>query len=181
MTKIEAQLYTVASMHGLEAAGHDGISLGNLIRSVSENTQSLFGRAVNVDMGEKRDRMWSLRLRETESVPLALALNELLVNAHKHGTDAPLEIRAMPHDGGAIIEIANEVAPGARVPDLRAVAENGGGLGLVLALLPQENANLEFEHSGSRVSAILRLRHEVFSAAFDLPPSSLSGIIKGAS
>ena len=56
-------------------------------------------------------------------MPLALALNELLVNAHKHGSHEPLEIRASPDGKGLTIEIGNEVEPGARVPDLSAAAD----------------------------------------------------------
>jgi len=111
---LEAQLYTVASMHGLEGRGNSGIQLGSLIRSLSENTQSLFGKQVMVDIAE--DRLRYLRLQEADSVPLALALNELLVNAHKHGSREPLEIRAVPDGKGLVIEIANKVGRGRRAP-----------------------------------------------------------------
>ena len=162
LAKLETQLYTVASMHGLEAAGNGGILFGSLIRSLSENTQSLLGTRVKADVAE--DALRNLRLSEAESVPLALALNELLVNAHKHGSRGLLEIRATPDGKGVRIEIGNEVEPGARVPDLSAAAENGGGLGLVRALLPHERARLEFERTGSRITALVYLPAEVFDA-----------------
>jgi two-component sensor histidine kinase/PAS domain-containing protein len=161
--KLEAQLYTVATMHGLEAVGNGGISLRSLIKSLGENTQSLFGRKVKVGYGE--GHLGNLLLREAESVPLALALNELLLNAHKHGTGGPLEIRALREGQGVIVEIENQVEPDARIPNLRAAADNGGGLGLVRSLLPHEKASLDFERSGGRVSAIVRLPREVFDTA----------------
>jgi two-component sensor histidine kinase len=118
-------------------------------------------------VGYGEGHLGNLLLREAESVPLALALalNELLLNAHKHGTGGPLEIRALREGQGVIVEIENQVGPDARVPNLRAAADNGGGLGLVRALLPHEKASLDFERSAGRVSAIVHLPREVFDTA----------------
>jgi PAS domain S-box-containing protein len=160
-SKLEAQLCTVASMHGLEAVGDGGVTLRSLIGSLSENTHTLFGRSVNVEYAEEMEG--NLRLCEAESVPLALALNELLTNAHKHGRGGPLAIRAVREGKGVLVEVENQVDSDARIPDLDSGASNGGGLGLARALLPHANAKLDFERSGSRVSAIVYLPAEVFS------------------
>jgi two-component sensor histidine kinase len=165
---VEAQLSTIAAMHGIEALGGRGIELGNLVRSLNSNVHSLFGTSVKMDRVD--DGVWRLRLQEAESVPLALALNELLVNACKHGSNGSLEFSAARDGEELVITISNSAGQNARPPFDAAAGGNGngsGGLGisLVRALLPHDRAHLHYQQSGTRVEAILRLASDVFQPA----------------
>jgi two-component sensor histidine kinase/PAS domain-containing protein len=157
--QVEPQLRAIASVHGLKAGTDSAVRLGPLVKAVTDSIARLHGVKVEVMIA---DALRGLRLREEESVPLALVLNELLVNARKHGNGAPVEVRAAPEGETVMIAVANRVVDGARVPDLNGGNTQGHGIPLVRSLLPHDRASLEFQHAGGRVSAIVRLAPEVF-------------------
>jgi two-component sensor histidine kinase len=163
---VEAQLTAIAAVHGIEALGVRGIQFGNLVHSLNTSIQSLYGTSAK--LGSVDDRVWRLRLQETESVPLALALNELLVNACKHGSNGSLELSAAREGEELVIKIANNAGKNARPPDDPAASKhgngNGSGLGIALvrSLLPHDRARLHYQQSGARVEAILRLGPDIF-------------------
>jgi two-component sensor histidine kinase/PAS domain-containing protein len=157
--QVEPQLRAIASVHGLKAGTDSAVRLGPLVKAVTDSIARLHGLKVEVMIA---DALRGLRLREEESVPLALVLNELLVNARKHGNGAPVEVRAAPEGETVMIAVANRVVDGARVPDLNSGSTQGHGIPLVRSLLPHDRASLEFQHAGGRVSAIVRLAPEVF-------------------
>jgi two-component sensor histidine kinase/PAS domain-containing protein len=159
VAQVEPQLRAIATVHGLKAGTDAMVRLGPLVKSVTDNTVSLHGAKVDVAVA---DSLKALRLREEESVPLALVLNELLVNARKHGSGDPLEVQVAPDGQGVMLTVANNVASGARVPELNASGTDGHGISLVRSLLPHDRASLEFRHAGNRVSAIVRLAPDVF-------------------
>jgi PAS domain S-box-containing protein len=159
LKQIEKQLYAIATMYGLEASRDAGIYLGRLVRSVSTNAESLFGVRVNMVIGEHPLR--ALKLREEASVPVALVLNELLVNACKHGNDEQVEVRIAQDGGNVVIEVINSVAPDARMPNMEGGEKHGGGIALVRALLPHK-AHLEFRRSPSHVLATVSLAPDIF-------------------
>ena len=161
---VECQLSTIATVHGMEAQGGRGILLGKLVESLSDNVHALYGASMK--MGQDDDKVWQLRLLESESVPLALALNELLVNACKHGNRGSLEFSAAREGQELVIKITNNASQDARLPGGNGGGGNGSGLGieLVRSLLPHDKARLDFQRSGVRVEAILRLGPGVFEA-----------------
>jgi two-component sensor histidine kinase len=158
---VQAQLSTIATVHGIEALGGNGILFGNLVKSLRDNMQSVFGASVQMDdLG--KNGVWHLRLQETESVPLALALNELMVNACKHGSEGTCEFTAAREGDDLVIRIANNAGRNIRLP--RAEGANGSGLGIALvrSLLPRDKAHLHYQQSGPRVEAVLRLTPDMF-------------------
>lgn len=157
--QVEPQLRAIATVHGLKAGTDRAVRLGPLVKSVTDNIARLHGAKVEVTIA---DALRGLRLREEESVPLALVLNELLVNARKHGNGDLVEVRAAPDGESVVIVVANSVADGSRVPDMSSGSTPGHGIPLVRSLLPHDRASLEFEHAGDRMSAIVRLASEVF-------------------
>jgi two-component sensor histidine kinase len=157
--QVEPQLRAIAIVHGLKAGTDNAVRLGPLVKAVTDNIARLHGAKAEVTIA---DTLRGLRLLEEESVPLALVLNELLVNARKHGDGAPVEVRAAPDGETVVITVANSVANGSRVPDLNGGGAEGQGISLVRSLLPHDRASLEFENAGDRVSAIVRLAPEVF-------------------
>jgi two-component sensor histidine kinase/PAS domain-containing protein len=167
--QVEPQLRAIASVHGLKAGTDSAVRLGPLVKAVTDSIARLHGLKVEVMIA---DALRGLRLREEESVPLALVLNELLVNARKHGNGAPVEVRAAPEGETVMIAVANRVVDGARVPDLNGGNTQGYGIPLVRSLLPHDRASLEFQHAGDRVSAIVRLAPEVFGDDSATPGST---------
>jgi two-component system, sensor histidine kinase PdtaS len=162
---VEAQLAAIATVHGIEALGDSGILFGNLVRSLRDNVQSLYGASVKMDSGN--NGVWNLRLDESESVPLALALNELMINACKHGREGSLEFAAAQEGEDLVIRIANNAGRNTRLPrNNGGNGSNGHGLGIALvrSLLPHHMAHLHYQQSGSRVEAVLRLAPGVFLA-----------------
>jgi two-component sensor histidine kinase/PAS domain-containing protein len=161
LKQIEKQLYAIATMYGLEASRDGGIQLGSLVRSVSTNAESLFGVHVNIAVAEYP--LPALKLREEESVPVALILNELLVNACKHGNDEQIDVRIARDGDSAVIEVVNSAGPDIRIPDHETGDTRGSGLSLVRALLPHK-ARLEFRQSRSHILATLRLAPDIFAS-----------------
>jgi PAS domain S-box-containing protein len=161
--QVEPQLRAIATVHGLRAGTDGAVHLGPLITSVCDSTASLYGAQVRVSLG---DGLRALRLREEESVPLALVLNELLVNARKHGGQDAVEVRVGRHGDGVEISVSNTVAPGAPVVELDGGTQ-GKGIALVRSLLPHHRATLTFERSEGRVSALVRLTGDVFGGNSD--------------
>ena len=156
---VEPQLRAIATVHGLKAGTDRAVRLGPLVKSVADNIARLHGAKIEVTVA---DALRALRLREEESVPLALVLNELLVNARKHGNGAPAEVWVAPDGESVVIAVANSVADGSRLPDMSVGSTQGHGIPLVRSLLPHDRASLEFEHAGGRMSAIVRLAPDVF-------------------
>jgi PAS domain S-box-containing protein len=161
LKQIEKQLYAIATMYGLEASRDGGIQLGSLVRSVSTNAESLFGVHVNIAVAEYP--LPALKLREEQSVPVALILNELLVNACKHGNDEQIDVRIARDGDSAVIEVVNSAGPDTRIPDLETGNTRGSGLSLVRALLPHK-ARLEFRQSRSHILATLRLAPDIVAS-----------------
>ena len=108
--------------------------------------------------GELPALRWALP--ESESIPVALAINELITNALKHGAPHPVRCALQPQGEGVRLLITST----SRLPDgfaLAAIAPGVSGLGLVKALLPRRHATLELLPAGDEVQALLSLRAPV--------------------
>jgi two-component sensor histidine kinase len=112
-----------------------------------------FGGSVVLDALGAAHR-WALP--EAESIPIALTVNELLTNAHTHGSGGEVRCTIVCSDADVRIRIEN---PG-RLPegfDLARVPGGGSGLGLVRALLPRRSAALTLTQQGDTVVAAVTL------------------------
>jgi two-component sensor histidine kinase len=112
------------------------------------------GASVIID-GQAPAGGWSLP--ETESIPIALTLNELITNAIKHSpAGSEIECRLESTAAGVSLSIVNtgRLPEGFRI-DHRPSAVSG--LGLVRSLLPRRHASLHFMQSGELVIATVTL------------------------
>lgn len=159
--QLEPQLAAIAAVHGLKAGDTTNVHLGPLIQSLTENANLLLGSKIQLTIA---DRLRVLQLQEEESVPLALVLNELLVNARKHGTGDLLALRADQDGDDVVIAVANNVLTDARLPDMNGSTGPGKGLALIHSLLPRGKATLRYERSGDQIVAVVRLASTVFGA-----------------
>jgi len=117
------------------------------------SVQRTFGRNILVESEGELPHL----LPETEAIPVALTVNELLTNAIKHGSSSEVRLRLAPQGPALLIGIANE----GRLPagfDVAQVRGGVSGLGLVRALLPRRTATLTLSQQGADVVAQVELR-----------------------
>jgi PAS domain S-box-containing protein len=149
----------IAVVHGIQADPEaDGIALCEMTPAIARNVESLMQSRIRVNVKIEMPR--PAKVREKESVPVALILNELLVNAVKHSpeTAAPkaIEVTISRDGNSALIRI---VSHGNLPPQFNFAAGvgTGTGLGLVRSLMPRKGAELTFRRLSDGVEATLKL------------------------
>jgi two-component sensor histidine kinase len=126
-----------------------------VIEAIAQSVQRTFGRAITLDV--EGDPGWRWLLPEAESIPIALALNELFTNAIKHSPASSGVVCRLWLEADAVrVEICNH---GHLPADFRLDRRPAtvSGLGLVSALLPRRSASLALTQQGDTVVAALRL------------------------
>lgn len=140
------RIYSIAIIHGLQAQGvSEKVELGKLIKSIID--------ASGIQASFQNDLAQPVFLREDETVPVALVLNELYTNACKYRS--PQSIPAIQlKSGGAetLIIITNNYDE-----QHRAAAGNGQGLNLIKSLLPSKSTRLDTTATGGVYTAELKL------------------------
>ena len=146
------QVQAIAQVYGLQVGATGPLRVKSVVDAIAASVQRQFGRPITMDVQGTPHR-WALP--EGESIPIALTVNELLTNAHKHGT-GPVRCTLRCNDDNVQLSIAN---PG-RLPagfDLARVPGGVSGLGLVRALLPRRSAALTLAQHGTDVVAAVTL------------------------
>lgn len=154
-----AQVQLIAVVHGIQAdATHDGILLCEITPAIARIVESLTDSRIAINVMVDMPR--AAQIRERESVPIALILNELLVNAVKH-TPGDVQVRevdvTISRENDMIqVKILNRgsLPPGS---NFASGIGNGTGLGLVRSLMPRQGAELSLRSVSDGVEAILRL------------------------
>lgn len=162
INEVISQVYTISFIHGLQGkSAISSVRLCELTSEIAANNKSLYGTPILIDI----PTFWTpCRIRETEAVPLALVLNELISNAIKYGDKiigVNISLRFESLTGKVIITISN----GGQLPagfEDRSFTIQGKGLQLVTSLLPKKGANLSWEQHGEFVYVILELESPVF-------------------
>jgi PAS domain S-box-containing protein len=147
------QVQAIAQVYGLQVGSTGPLRVKSVVDAIAASVQRQFGRPIALDVQGAPHR-WALP--EAESIPIALTVNELLTNAHKHGAGG--EVRCTLVCGDADVRIRIENA--GRLPDgfdLARVPGGVSGLGLVRALLPRRSAALTLAQSGPDVVASVTL------------------------
>lgn len=143
-----AQIGTVATVHGLQGrtVGED-IGLLEVVLAISKAVDDLIPSRFETRISSALES--SPALSRDESVPVSLALNELLVNARKFST-GPVLVELSGNPGTVTIRIVN---PASGLPQ----HERASGLELVRSLLQAEGARFTFAHRDGRFSAEVML------------------------
>ena len=63
------------------------LNLAEVVEAITVSVQRTFGRTIRFAVADEAVRRWMLP--ESESIPIALTINELLTNAVKHADQAP--------------------------------------------------------------------------------------------
>lgn len=150
------QVQSVAMVHGLQGRSSSGrVELCNLVRSVAESVGTLMQTRIAADVPSECDPC--LLIVESDAVPVALVLNELVFNAAKHGPGGQTVRVAVSVDeagAGAEVRIVN---PGQLPPGFAGLRQPGNGLQLVGLLLPSQGASLAWQEREGEVTATLSL------------------------
>jgi two-component sensor histidine kinase len=154
-----AQVLTIAAVHGLQGEMQGGvIDLRGFVARIAASISGIMH--VPIVLGERCALLEGLCVAEEEAVPVAMVLNELLMNAVKHRlrTDADAMVRIdVLRDGDDVrIMVRNAGFLPPRF-DFQLGAQVGNGLGLVRSLLPQHGAALSIVEDGEDVIATLSL------------------------
>jgi len=137
-----AQIHSVAVVHGLQgAAGHGDVRLCDMTEAICRAGTALSGGRVELQL--EMDLEGSVSLAPEEAVSVALILNEMIVNAIKHGDHAAGAVRVRVIGGGQRGEVV--VINRAAELDFNAVGGSGSGLTLVRALLPRVGGEFAVE------------------------------------
>lgn len=162
-----SQVQSIAAVHGLLGKNDsEQVLLCELVEAIADSARTLLEAAVRpvVDMAV----VCPVRITEHEAVPVALILNELLLNAVRHSgrgdPHAAVQLRLDAAGSAARVRIynADSVLPAGL--DIRSGARLGTGLTLVRSLLPREGAALELATVDGGVLAELRLTPPVITA-----------------
>ncbi|MGC4062650.1 MAG: PAS domain S-box protein [Aquabacterium sp.] len=149
ISEVVGQVQAIAQVYGLQVGSGGPLRLKAVVEAIAASVQRTFGRTISLAMEGQHAGDW--QLPEAESIPIALCLNELLTNAHKHSPGStPLRCTVQSSEQGVSICIRS---PGQLPPDFRVDRVPGGvsGLGLVRALLPRRSAKLALTQDGNEV------------------------------
>ncbi|GAB4038335.1 MAG: PAS domain S-box protein [Rubrivivax sp.] len=148
-----SQVQAIAQVYGLQVGAAGPLRLARVVAAIAQSVARTFGRTISAEAGPGAE---AFILPETESIPVALVVNELLTNAVKHGRGDAVACRVLVEDGGARIELRHR----GRLPegfDLARFPGGVSGLGLVRALLPRRSALLSLDQEGGEVVTRVRL------------------------
>ena len=171
LNRASSQIAAVAMVHGLQAASpSEEITLGALVTSIAGPTNRPHDINVACEIAENVET--EVQLAESEAVPVALIINELVANAIKHlgGRDLPgREVRiSADRDGDATtLTIEN---PYDQIPvgfDFSRGTGVGTGLELVRSLMPPAGAMLRFDTRQHWMTTTLTLEPPVVRIIVD--------------
>lgn len=154
------QVKSISVIHGLLGrAVASSVRLCELTGAIAEEIQELWQTPIVLDIPPG----WlPCVIAEEEAVPIALVLNELILNAVKHGgkADGGVQIALRKGERPGMIQLA--IANAGQLPGDRSrsgVLHNG--LQLVAALMPRDGARISQEQSGKLVITLLQFEPPV--------------------
>ena len=155
LSEVASQIHAIAQVHGLQFRSDDALRAGQIVFAIADNLRINFGQRLDCEVLPGVDTLWSVP--ESEAVPLALVINELMTNAFKHSSDdESVHVTVDGDESGVVIEVMNKGS----LPkgfDLDNLPLTSSGLGLVKALIPRRGTKLSFSEQGERVLVTLGL------------------------
>lgn len=157
-----SHLQGISVIHGLQGrAITSSVRLCELTGAIADEVQNLWQTATIVDIPP----VWIPRvIAEKESVPLALIINELIVNAVKHGGKTQGHVSITLRKGAKPDAVQINIINAGQLP-IEAGQPNTpySGLQLIAALMPRHGASIVREQHGDRVITSLTLEPPVIS------------------
>ncbi|MEZ0232628.1 MAG: PAS domain S-box protein [Methylophilaceae bacterium] len=144
------QVKSIAAVHGLQGQFvNSAVGLSGLIEAISSNNQLLWNARISLSIPPD---LPAILVEEKESVPLALVVNELILNAIKHSVDSRVVDISLIYDAeGKKVSIVIVNKGNLSLTSAMVTPDFGTGLQLASVLLPKKNASLSWEQSGEVV------------------------------
>lgn len=156
INQVMGQIRSIAVLHGLQGhASMDTVRLCELTSAIAADVQSVWQTPIAVDI----PACWTPGIvTEKEAVPIALVLNELLVNAVKHGgkTHGHVSVTLRKGEEHETIQVDIRNSGRLRANTDRPTAHHAG-LQLVASLMPREGARLTREQRENEVLTRLEI------------------------
>lgn len=153
LSEAVGQVQAIAQVYGLQVGASGPLQAASLLGAIAMSVQRTFGRSIVVEVEGEMPHL----LPETEAIPVALTVNELLTNAIKHGSGSEVRLNLQAVDETIRISVSNAGSLPAGF-DVQQVRGGVSGLGLVRALLPRRSATLSLQQQGADVVAQVELR-----------------------
>lgn len=154
LSEAVGQVQAIAQVYGLQVGASGPLRMRAVVEAIAQSVQRVFSRGMSLAVEGESASEWLLP--ESESIPIALCLNELLTNAVKHGDGGELSCMLRCAEDAVDVIVMN----GGQLPagfSLERVPSGVTGLGLVRALLPRRSASLSLRAGPTGVQAVMRL------------------------
>jgi len=155
LSEVASQIHAIAQVHGLQFRSDQALRAGQIVLAIADNLRINFGQRLNCEVLPGVDSVWGVP--ESEAVPLALVINELMTNAFKHSEEGKsVEVKVDGDESGVVIKVAND----GTLPksfDFDNLPLTSSGLGLVKALIPRRGTKLSFSQQNTEVIVTLGL------------------------
>lgn len=153
VSQVVGQVQSVAVIHGLQGRTSSGqVRLCELTLAVASGIDSLWSAAIAVDIPDPRN---AILVAQDEAVPVALVLNELILNAVKHGAPSLGGVKVSMQDTDEPCTVRIDIVNGGRWQPSGEGAH--AGLQLVETLMPRHGAKLLREVRGDCICTTLEL------------------------
>ena len=166
--QVKSQVRSIAVLHGLQGqTSTDTIRLCELTSAIATDVASVWQTPIEVDI----PALWTPNvIASKEAVPVALILNELMVNAVKHGGkahgQASVSLRKGQDEEHIQVSIRNA---GHLRSNLDRPTAHHAGLQLIDSLMPHQGASLSREQREDEVLTQLELSPPVIHLEGKLP------------
>ncbi|HEY4082038.1 MAG TPA: PAS domain-containing protein [Burkholderiaceae bacterium] len=151
------QVSAIAQVYGLQVGGDGPLRIRHVMEAIVGSVRRMSGRSIHTAIvNEQSPDVDSWLLPDGDSIPIALALNELLTNAIKHGAVGEVSCTLFSRLDRVVLEVRN---PGSLPPGFDPVqlSPSVSGLSLVKALLPRRGARLSFAQVDGSVLCCVEL------------------------
>jgi PAS domain S-box-containing protein len=172
LNQVVSQIQSIGLIHGLQGGlDPERVSLKELTVSIASVVSTLWKRPVTVEFDRQCNATY---LSESEAVPIALVLNELITNATKHGKqDVAVNVTASTtvDDYGLPIAIQLNIVNAGKIPtdfSLNQSGHFGTGLQLAVRLLPRSGVMLNWAQKNDKVTTSLTLHPPVIQLNADI-------------
>lgn len=158
-----SQLNSVSLVHGIQCEHHtQKISISQLVDIICKATLDIMGVNIVPNIVSTPDTQHYIN--ESNAVPVALIINELIFNAAKHTTklsEKNIHIGVSSSEQYVIISIQNDNAKLPEDFDFDKAQGIGTGLSLIKSLLPRQGAKLSIQQINVGVLAIFKLSYPI--------------------
>lgn len=156
-----SQVESIAQIHGLQGYSRR-VNLCDLVLALSRSVGDIFSGETRVAIDIRNEQ--PVQVREQDMVPVTLIINELLVNALKHGAmdEAAIRLTFIAAGGRVRVAVMNKL-PVIESPRIAEAGAAGTGLKMADILLPQPGACLSINRGQSEFEAVLDLEPPVVS------------------